>query len=144
MATRIAKSTKGAKHEHLFAAFPSDPRFEHCACGVSRAVGPSGGNPCVKLWGAGPAGRTCGMCVHLRQRAMGGLHYKCEQRAGLPANKGGLTHSMDTDQRLGWAACGRFVDRERAPAIEPEPGTIEATIKAAVAAAAETQKSEEE
>ncbi len=108
MATETPKTTKSTKtpkpqHVHLFdRTFPSDERYQVCACGEARRADRISDNPLIQLWGFGPEGKTCGDCTHLPVMKQSRKWYKCAQRADL-------THSRKTDQLRRWQACGRFV-----------------------------------
>lgn len=108
-ATKTEKTTKPAKtpklrHVHQFdRTFPSDTRYQMCACGESRRADRVSDNPCVQLWGFGPDGKTCGDCAHLLVLQQSRRWYKCGLRHDL-------THSHKTDQLRRWQACGRFVE----------------------------------
>jgi len=56
-----------------------------------------GFNPCLSLYGPGPAGKTCKECIHL-QRFRNFL--KCALRK--------RTYSSATDHKAGYPACGRY------------------------------------
>lgn len=104
------KSTKTPKprHVHLFdRTFPSDARYQACACGEARRTDRLSDNPCIQWWGFGPEGKTCGDCAHLVVMQQARKWYKCGQRHDL-------THSHKTDQRLKWQACGRFIQKASA------------------------------
>ena len=59
-------------------------------------------NPCVRKYGAGPAGEKCKTCARLIQRDHhDARYYKCELR--------GDTHGRATDHRVGWNACAYYV-----------------------------------
>lgn len=58
-------------------------------------------NPCLKLYGLGPEGARCGTCKHLVRFRRGGTWYKCDLRT--------MTHGANTDHRVRWPACGRYV-----------------------------------
>lgn len=88
-------------HVHSFTSFPSDARFEHCACGVTRRADRISVNPCVQMFGRHePAGETCVTCAHLVAHT---LHYatwfECELRPG---------HSARQAQQVVWEACARW------------------------------------
>lgn len=103
-------------HLHVFTAFPSDPRFERCACGATLRADRDALNPCVQRWGAGPAGATCRECAHLRSVTEARTYYKCEERADL-------SHSAATDQHLAWPACARFTPRAGSAQFTPRAAT---------------------
>lgn len=64
------------------------------------------GNPLIAVYGAGPAGATCGTCVHLYiMRYHDYRYFKCDLR--------GTTHGPGTDMRKSWPACGRYQEKER-------------------------------
>jgi hypothetical protein len=62
-------------------------------------------NPCVKLFGKGPEGKTCKGCKHLTRMLYGHTVLKCDERTDL-------THGKATDQKAGWNACNRFEEGE--------------------------------
>jgi hypothetical protein len=68
-------------------------------------------NPCVVLYGPGPAGMTCGLCGHLVTRAAssGRRWYKCLlRRSSVDRRRLG---AASTDHRGRWSACAKFVER---------------------------------
>lgn len=99
------KTRTHTAHAHFYRPFPSDPRFQQCACGATQRGDRVSDNPLIQTWGYGPAGQTCGQCAHLVAMKQSKTWYKCRLR-------GDLTHSARTDQRLKWEACGRFLERE--------------------------------
>ena len=68
-------------------------------------------NPCVALYGPGPAGVNCGRCAHLlaRQGRSGRRWYKCALRRS--SQDLGRLGAASTDHRGKWNACGRFEER---------------------------------
>lgn len=60
-------------------------------------------NPCVDLYGPGPKGKQCKDCAKLICFAASSNFYKCRLRK--------VTHGKATDQKVRWAACGRFEQR---------------------------------
>jgi len=58
-------------------------------------------NPCVALYGAGPAGERCKSCRLFIRRQKGKVYFKCELR--------GITNGPATDHRANWPACKRYV-----------------------------------
>lgn len=62
-------------------------------------------NPCIALYGPGPAATTCKECVHLRYRVQRNPKrwWKCDLRR--------VSHSPSTDHRVSWPACGRYEQR---------------------------------
>jgi hypothetical protein len=63
-------------------------------------------NPCVTMFGAGPAGAICKTCVHLF--APGGTnktYYKCDLRH--------VTRGPATDHRVRWQACAKYQERAK-------------------------------
>lgn len=62
-------------------------------------------NPCIRIYGSEPPGKTCGECSHLFVRGdTARTYYKCDLRA----NTGGPA----TDHRRRWPSCGKFTERE--------------------------------
>ncbi len=61
------------------------------------------GNPCVKVFGAGPDGSKCTTCTHLF-RLLGNAkpYYKCDLRP--------LTGGPGSDHRKRWPACARYAE----------------------------------
>lgn len=60
-------------------------------------------NPCIAIYGPGPAGQTCENCALLAGFAMSRTVYKCFLRRN--------THSAKTDHKLRWPACAKFEQR---------------------------------
>lgn len=60
-------------------------------------------NPCVNLFGAGPAGRLCKDCSHFFEARADKAYLKCEMRK--------LTHGAGSDHRARWSACAKFEER---------------------------------
>ncbi len=58
------------------------------------------GNPCLKLYGAGPAHRTCATCAHLITKKFAGTYFKCSQRKN--------SNAASTDHRKTWPACAKY------------------------------------
>lgn len=59
-------------------------------------------NPCVRLYGPGPAGEKCKNCrLFLRRGGNTQTYFKCLLR--------GVTSGPASDHRANWAACKRFV-----------------------------------
>ncbi len=78
--------------------------FERAAeqSGFQQVLESNGGkNPCLALYGHGPAGARCKQCKLLFRHLMGKMYFKCELR--------GFTRGAGTDHRANWPACGRFV-----------------------------------
>lgn len=63
-------------------------------------------NPCVRVYGPGPAGATCATCAGLVHGGARDEWLKCTLR--------GVTHGERTDHRAGWPACGRYRAKEAA------------------------------
>jgi hypothetical protein len=61
-------------------------------------------NPCVRLYGDGPAEAKCKQCRLFVRKHFSKTYFKCELR--------GNTNGPATDHRANWPACGRFVKRE--------------------------------
>lgn len=105
--TRTKTKAPKPRHVHQFdRAFPSDDRYQMCACGESRRADRISDNPCVQMWGFGPEGKTCGDCAHLYGMKQARTWYKCQLRADL-------SHSRKSDQRIRWPACSRFTEGEQ-------------------------------
>lgn len=63
-------------------------------------------NPCVRLYGPGPAGARCKTCrLFLRKGGYAKTYFKCELR--------GDTNGPGTDHRANWPACGRYVPTQQ-------------------------------
>lgn len=118
--------------QHLWQAWGSDARFECCVCGATRRADylqPDGSinpNPCVQMWGLGPAGATCKTCIHLTSHKQSKTWYKCSLR--------GVTHGAKSDQKLRWDACKRY-ELKLLPRELP-PDAPAAALEARVAALA--------
>ena len=61
-------------------------------------------NPCVALYGPGPAGKRCKDCRLLYAKHYSGTYYKCKLRTN--------TNGPGTDHRVNWPACGKFDERD--------------------------------
>lgn len=100
MKTQAQKKQPKMAHVHVYAPFPSDLRFEHCACGMTQRADRISDNPCVVMFGRGPVDDVCITCAHLRPY---NKHYatwfECDQRPG---------HSFHKAQRATWEACARW------------------------------------
>ena len=72
---------------------------------MAKATTPERVNPCVGIFGSGPAGRVCRECVHLYRKVMGKTYLKC----ALRRNTGGPA----TDHRARWAACAKFEEEKK-------------------------------
>jgi hypothetical protein len=73
-----------------------------------RHTGPPAVNPCIALYGQGPAMQCCKGCVHLRYAPARRVarYWKCDLRQ--------LSHGAATDHKVNWPACGRYEKREQA------------------------------
>ena len=75
----------------------------------ARAKAATGGfkkpNPCVRTYGLGPLGRSCGDCRLIRRIELGKIYSKCLLR--------GDTRGPGTDHLVRWPACSKFVDTKR-------------------------------
>ena len=59
-------------------------------------------NPCLRMYGTGPAETICKKCVHLHRHAGGNKSFlKCELR-GKPTN------GPATDHYANWPACAKY------------------------------------
>lgn len=65
-------------------------------------------NPCVAVYGPGPAGATCATCARL-------IHNDNPRRGYLKCTLRGVNRSERTDHRAGWPACGRYGRKEASP-----------------------------
>jgi hypothetical protein len=83
----------------------SDEEYERLFGGKDGPLGPLNPNPCVNLYGPGPAGAVCGDCQHLIRYHQSARWNKCEFRRGARGGEGGPA----TDHRVRWQACARFV-----------------------------------
>lgn len=54
-------------------------------------------------YGKGPAGLSCGTCLHLRRPHHSGKYFKCALY--------GISSSEATDWRAKWPTCGRYVSK---------------------------------
>ncbi len=64
------------------------------------------GNPCLYIYGAGPAYTECRKCIHLiRERYHDQTYLKCEMRKH--------TRGAGSDHRASWPACARFTPEEQ-------------------------------
>ena len=61
------------------------------------------GNPCVALYGAGPALKRCKTCAHLFAHRQSRTWYKCDLRT--------FTHGPGSDHRVNWPACAKYEAR---------------------------------
>ncbi len=57
-------------------------------------------NPCVRLYGFGPAHAICKTCRHLVRRGANKSYLKCKQYK--------ITHGPATDMRANWTACAKY------------------------------------
>jgi hypothetical protein len=63
-------------------------------------------NPCVQLYGPGPAGKRCKTCDRLYYRpGSARRYYKCPLH--------GDTHGAGTDHRVSWPACAKYQEAVR-------------------------------
>jgi hypothetical protein len=60
-------------------------------------------NPCIALYGPGPAGQTCQGCQQLAAIAVNKTFYKCRLRKN--------TRGPGSDHRMRWPACAKFEQR---------------------------------
>ncbi len=58
------------------------------------------GNPCIRLYGLDPFGRTCRFCKHLKRYRQSTRWMKCDLRKN--------THGAATDHKAKWPACGKY------------------------------------
>ena len=65
-------------------------------------------NPCIAVYGPGPADTHCTDCTHLRRMQRDKTYIKCDLRK--------RTHGAGTDHRALWPTCARFNAREEATA----------------------------
>lgn len=66
-------------------------------------------NPCIDMFGPGPAGAICRDCIHLHGFRQSKIWYKCSLRAWT--SKGGKnagTVYPGGDHRVRWPACAKF------------------------------------
>ena len=63
-------------------------------------------NPCIAVYGPGPAEKRCTDCTHLRRMQHDKVYIKCDLRK--------RTHGPGTDHRAGWPTCAKFNAREEA------------------------------
>jgi hypothetical protein len=61
-------------------------------------------NPCVKLYGPGPAGARCHTCANLVSFQYSNKFFKCYLRRAPNGGRGGPA----TDHRARWNACGKY------------------------------------
>ncbi len=57
-------------------------------------------NPCVTLYGPGPADTQCKACSHMYQKHYDKVYWKCDMRKD--------TNGPGTDHRRKWPACALF------------------------------------
>lgn len=95
---------------HTFTPFASDPRFERCVCGATRRADRISDNPCVQMFGRGPADATCGDC---QRRTRIRQHYDSWDVCDLRHD-----NSYRNPQRADWEACARFEPRAKQVAGE--------------------------
>ena len=57
-------------------------------------------NPCLALYGPGPAVTKCKTCTHLFSYEQSKRWYKCDLRK--------MSHSVATDHRVNWPSCGKY------------------------------------
>lgn len=62
-----------------------------------------GVNPCLALYGPGPAEQTCKTCTYLAGICYSKTVYKCRLRKN--------THGKSTDHHVRWPACAKFEQR---------------------------------
>ena len=74
-------------------------------------------NPMVRCFGLGPAGATCGQCVHLHTNKLVKAYHKCFLRR--------VTSGPATDHRRAWPACARF---EARPAMTTRTDVVECDV----------------
>lgn len=60
-------------------------------------------NPCVRIFGAGPADVTCKTCSHLYCNVKGHRFYKCDLRKH--------TNGPASDHKVKWPACAKYSKR---------------------------------
>lgn len=58
------------------------------------------GNPCIRVYGAGPEGKRCKHCAHLYVKTYSNRYFKCDLRKN--------TNGPATDHKMNWAACAKF------------------------------------
>ena len=57
-------------------------------------------NPCIDQFGAGPAYKHCGDCIHMFSKRYDKTYWKCELRKN--------TNGAGSDHRKKWDACAKF------------------------------------
>lgn len=75
------------------------------------------GNPCLSLYGQGPAGKTCKRCVHLYQGNSRWKHLKCRKRDKRRGD--------GSDHREDWPACGKYEEAGKKFLDPLPPGAFE-------------------
>ena len=61
-------------------------------------------NPCLAVYGAGPAEAICKTCVHLVAHSCSKrTYYKCDLRK--------MTHGSKTDHLVRWPACSKYIPK---------------------------------
>jgi hypothetical protein len=65
-------------------------------------VVPRSANPCIALYGDGPADKRCRDCAQMYARDCCRRYWKCRLRKE--------THGPGSDHRRGWPTCGKFVE----------------------------------
>jgi hypothetical protein len=63
-------------------------------------------NPCRRLYGPGPADKTCSSCALLAGHGNERTYWKCTLRE--------LTAGAGSDHKRRWQACGRYAEQEPA------------------------------
>jgi len=67
-------------------------------------IGHGKANPCVALYGPGPANTACKQCrLFIRKGQYSKTYFKCSLR--------GDTNGPGTDHRANWPACKRFIKK---------------------------------
>lgn len=78
----------------------SDLRQQHQQWLFEQQNKPEIKNPCVRIYGADPEGRTCKSCVNLYSRHFAKVYHKCKLRKE--------TRGAGSDHRVNWPACAKY------------------------------------
>jgi hypothetical protein len=92
---------------HFPYMLPTDEQQDWLQAQFAKAApAPKKGNPCIALYGEGPAGCCCKSCMHLVSHRPGKRRfYKCALRK--------ITHGPGSDHRVGWPACAKYEETEK-------------------------------
>jgi hypothetical protein len=71
---------------------------------LAKLATPERVNPCVQIFGPGPADKRCKECKFLFANVKSKRYYKCELRD--------FSNGPKTDHKVNWPACGKFEARK--------------------------------